>query len=561
MAKLPRYRPLGAKIASLPSVNFAATGQAQSRVAQTIAGSLDRMSSFAFREAETQAKIEGAEYGAGNPPTIQQLMDAETPSEREALIPGGKGTVYDRAARQAALDAVASNLDTSARKQITALRLQATETGMSTTDLQTKIDGVINGYASAMSDVNPAYGRKLRAGVSAAGNNALVSHANKLAEIDKKQRQIEAIKGIDAVKQSVPDIIARGDVVDGPTVNQQLGSLRQSIFDKAGDALDPALMKQQLDDFDKIVDKTFVGGVRDWLIGDPNARWIELQSGKIEDPIVKSIVANMNDEQRREAVEASFEVLSRDLALDAQLDSKADRLAKDLSINLRGEIAREIVFPSGRDVDAMIEDLSNVDPEAGLVMQDRYLNSPSANDTEAIVFLNAREALGRLTHEDLISLLDDQRITFSEYQKRFDRLERLKGEDYQVAVNFLRNEINPAPSPFPGDAERLRNQQIGDITNELIIAIQNDPGLNKLNWMRSRLKELEKPKASQEQKNLAKSTIEAWAKQNGYDGDSVQDIRNAFYGTKPTSGAVGAWALNPLNAKLIAAFNTLEEAD
>lgn len=560
MAKLPRYRPLGAKIASLPSVNFAATGQAQSRVAQTIAGSLDRMSSFAFREAETQAKIEGAEYGAGNPPTIQQLMDAETPSEREALIPGGKGTVYDRAARQAALDAVASNLDTSAREQITALRFQATETGMSTTDLQTKIDGVINGYASAMSDVNPAYGRKFRAGVATVGNNALVSHANKLAEISKKQRELDAIKGIDTVKQSVGDIVSRGDVVGGATIKQQIDVQRQAIFTKAGDALNPALLKQQLDDFDKIVDEAFVGSVRDWAIENPSARWIELQSGEIEDPIVRSIVANMNDEQRREAVEASFDVLSRDLALDASLDNKANRQRKELSVNLRGDIAREIVFPSGRDVSVMIEELSNIDPEAGLVMQDRYLNSASANDPEAIVFLNTRESLGRLTHEELLSFLDDKRITMPEYQKRFDRLERLKGEDYQVSINFLKNAINPQPSLIPGEGEKLRNKQIGDITNELIIAVQNDPELNKLNWMRNRVKELETPEASPEQRTAAKAIIDAWAKKNGYEGDSVKNIKDAFNGTMPEVG-VGAWALKPENDALIKAFDTYGEAD
>jgi len=103
MARLPRYRPLGAQIPSLPTVDYAGTARAQARVAQTIGQQLDRMASVAFREAEIQAKIEGAEYGATNAPTAQELLDMQSEEERAELMPGGTGTVYDRAAREAAL--------------------------------------------------------------------------------------------------------------------------------------------------------------------------------------------------------------------------------------------------------------------------------------------------------------------------------------------------------------------------------------------------------------------------------------------------------------------------
>ena len=279
MARLPRYRPLGIGVASLPSVNFAQTGMAQARVANTIASSLDRMSSFAFREAEVQAKPEGAEYGAANAPTAQQLEDATTSAEREELVPGGKGTVYDRAARSAAMETISLNLETAARQEITALRLNASATNMATSELQTSIDGVINGYSGALYDINPASSKRFRAGMSTVGNSAVVAHANKLAELKLKQDKVDAIAGIDTIKTSLSDIIANGDrVVDGVkvTLTELLAAERSKVFDRAEQIGDPALLKSQLDDFDKIVSKEMIGVVSDWAAESPLARDAEL---------------------------------------------------------------------------------------------------------------------------------------------------------------------------------------------------------------------------------------------------------------------------------------------
>jgi hypothetical protein len=42
MAELPRYRPLGAAISSMPSVNFIQTGAAQAQVYDSISSALDQ---------------------------------------------------------------------------------------------------------------------------------------------------------------------------------------------------------------------------------------------------------------------------------------------------------------------------------------------------------------------------------------------------------------------------------------------------------------------------------------------------------------------------------------
>ena len=526
MARLPRYRPLGISATSLPGVNFAATGQAQARVAQTIANSLDRMSSFAFREAETQAKIEGAEYGAGNAPTAQQLLDAQTPAELEALVPGGTGTVRDRAARAAALDAIATNLETSARQQITALRLSAAETNMPTMELQGEIDAVINGYAGTLFDISPTSARQFRASIAAVGNTAVVTHANKMAEAAEAERKIQAIRAIDTTISGVAEIVERGDIIDPntgmvvSTMSDLLAGERSSISRKAGEALDPSLLKQQFENFDKAVDEAIVGVVRDYVVADPLARQVEVMLGKISDPRIAGIYGQMNPDQRRAAIDASFDAASRDLSYEAAIERKAQTRRQKASIGLRGDIAREMSYPgsTGSTLDELLGQLKEIDAEAYLVMQDRVLSSPAANDADTIIGLNKTESLGNMTHQVLLNALDNGNITFAEYLKRYDRLERLKGEDFSAAKTFIKNEINPVPNLLGGGDDEA-NKQIGEIENELILALRKDPSIDPLAWVQKRLKDLEPAGPTPKQIADAQALVNSFASQNNIQND------------------------------------------
>ena len=519
MARLPRYRPLGAQIPSLPTVDYAGTARAQARVAQTIGQQLDRMASVAFREAEMQAKIEGAEYGATNAPSIEQLQQAATPAGREELVPGGTGTVYDRAAREAALRVIANDLDTSAREDIANLRLVAASQNMPVSDLQTQIDGVINGYAAAVYDISPAAASNFRAGIAAAGNSAAVAHATNMAEQAEEKRERDAVRGVDVLIDEIPDIVARGDYVGATgeivTTKERLRLHKEKLFSKAED-LDPSTLSSRLKDFSDATSKAYIAEVTEWLDKDPMSRLIELQRDKIEDPRISSLYKDMSTDQRNSVIDSAFQKASRDLAFDEALNRRNERNRDVLSIELRGEIARGI--SANQDVSELMERLEAVDGEAFLVLQDRILNSPAANDANAMISLNKIEVAGQMTHQVLLDNLDAGNITFAEYIKRFDRLEVLNRDDTALAVRYLKNAINPVPSIF-GSGDDERNKQIGEIENELILAMRKDPDLDPMVWMQSRLKDLKPAGPTAQQITRSQSLVDAFAKQNGIAND------------------------------------------
>ena len=82
--RLPRYRPLGARIAQVPRVDYVATARAQASASTAIANALDRVNDFA-----EYAKLEAVEYGVATgqqPSKLKTRKNQEEASCPEALL-------------------------------------------------------------------------------------------------------------------------------------------------------------------------------------------------------------------------------------------------------------------------------------------------------------------------------------------------------------------------------------------------------------------------------------------------------------------------------------------
>ena len=90
MAEQLRYEQTLQRL-NMPNVDFAAEKELI-RGYNQISAKLDQMSSFFMKQSEGMAKIEGAEYGAENAPTPDQIKDAFS-SGKELELPGDKYSV------------------------------------------------------------------------------------------------------------------------------------------------------------------------------------------------------------------------------------------------------------------------------------------------------------------------------------------------------------------------------------------------------------------------------------------------------------------------------------
>ena len=187
----------------------AAPAQAIARGMGQLSNSMDRMSQFFAEKASMEAEIEGQQYGARNAPTAEQLQDAFQSGE-ELELPGGFGTVFDRAARKAALDITQTEIEFEARKRINEIITTATLNGTNPSTMLDDIDAVTHGFAATFDDNSPGVARKLRAGLSIWANSKMASYENSYIADQKAKSQSQFVSNTLGKLEGLSKIIEFG---------------------------------------------------------------------------------------------------------------------------------------------------------------------------------------------------------------------------------------------------------------------------------------------------------------------------------------------------------------
>ncbi len=185
MAEQLRYEQTLQRL-NMPNVDFAAEKEI-ARGYNQISAKLDQMSSFFMKQAEGQAKIEGAEYGAENAPTPDQIKDAFS-SGKELELPGDKFSVYGTAARSAALTAVYDDITLAAKTQILSDLTDYERNEKDPELLRDKFNTIIDGYAATFDETSPALARKFRADMGIYAYSKVSTESSAFIKNEKDQR-------------------------------------------------------------------------------------------------------------------------------------------------------------------------------------------------------------------------------------------------------------------------------------------------------------------------------------------------------------------------------------
>lgn len=281
MAELPRYRPLGARISGMPSVDFVQTGRAQSQIYDTIGNALDKISEFAFEKAVAQAEQEGLQYGYKNALTPDQINMALRGELSLDDIVEDPGTVFGKASKAAIASQLRVDLEGAARAQLAEYNAIIEGGGdYNIADIEAGIMGVIDGHAGliAQLDVEEAqtYAATVNTLASATYKTALKTHLDKvqaikiassdksIAEAESLFRQIYGMSAGDTIE-------VKGKVyTDADTAAEVL---TKSLYSTAVNTNDGAYIKSAI----KAIDNARIKARKDVLI----AHGIEF-SGKSE---------------------------------------------------------------------------------------------------------------------------------------------------------------------------------------------------------------------------------------------------------------------------------------
>lgn len=211
MAELPRYRPLGAAISSMPSVNFIQTGAAQAQVYDSISSALDQVSEFAFKKAVAQAEREGLQYGYNNPLTNEQINQALKGGLDINDVINEPDTIFGAASRAGTAARLRTDLEAQMRTQLAGFNAYIDGGGdfspQALSQMEAQIQGNITGYSELLAqlDVDEA------ASFSATANTlASATYKNGLETVLKREqavRRIDADKALDELPNELRAII------------------------------------------------------------------------------------------------------------------------------------------------------------------------------------------------------------------------------------------------------------------------------------------------------------------------------------------------------------------
>ncbi len=502
--RLKRYRPLGVSIPTVPTVDYVATGRAQARAMAPIQRGLDSMTDFALKKFEEKALIEGAEYGAQNAPTKQQLQDAQ--GDIEDLVPGDQTTVFGRAARKAALQSMTTNFEMSAREQMVNLRIQAQRENMDTATFTEQSNAIIDGYTSTLQDISPAAALNFRATMATVGNSALLAHSNNLLEEQRRQDKVTASDNVDLIINGRPDDMYFGSLSDifeqGSTpksatqdyvsMAEKIEMQRMSVIDMATEIGDSAFLTSKLKAFDEKVDELYATNTSTWLNQAPTERLQQLSTGQITDTRFADIWSNMTITQQQEASQKAREELRNIEATNTSLSQASERKRKETSENLLVSITDKRL--KNEDYSQELAQLKVVDGSAWIDISSQIRSGGAIDNPSTVANLNLASVDGMLTMDMVRGAYSRGDLSNPTFSNMLDKVKSGRNEAHREAMTFVKNSLLPDVAVADltilsddSDTKRIA-RQVADIENRLIQAVKANPDLNRFDFVQPLVK-------------------------------------------------------------------------
>ena len=191
------------------------------RTSQMLVSALNDMSSYFFKKAGTQAEIEGAEYGAKNPITEEQLRASIAGGEDLGKFLGDQDTIFGRASRKAQLSIVESELELSAKKQMSSVIYNATINNTDPAEVADDLDSITNEFAKLSNGLSPILGQRVFASLNTASSGKYSTYNQKFANNAFAEIKAKKLAIVSHNLNSISDEVT--SVINGVKDDENLG--------------------------------------------------------------------------------------------------------------------------------------------------------------------------------------------------------------------------------------------------------------------------------------------------------------------------------------------------
>lgn len=486
MAQLPRYEEVGVRIAQ-PTAASTVAAEARAKAAGTLADGLNRLSNFAFEEANKQAKVEGLEFGVLNAPTPDQMRQAMATGQPVPMV-GDTYSTFGRSAREGALFAMQANVEIEARDKIAELHVTAQKNDMDPTAYQKELQNIIGGYGDAMGQVSPQTAYAVRAKLSGMASTQFVNYSDWHLKRQTEKQKILVQIGVDRLISNVDEEFKAGDkVIEGPDgtvlnpLSGRLDAARAEIVKYTTAIRDPAMMQTKLKAFDDAVTAAQTSFVATWshsAEGVPTRdKYMQLMKGKIEPSAdmqgqrVARMWEGMTPEHRAKALDEVRRQWTAAIDLDSKLDATAERQRKETQANTRIAFLNAWTNKETASQTSALQRMQELHDVEGFEKYSKLVRDSGASTESGIMFTLERElAQGTLTADRVGGLVSTQRLSFDDARSLLPKIEQANDASMKEGISFVKNALGYPDKPLSilDDRQKKAEQLVHQIHNEML---------------------------------------------------------------------------------------------
>jgi len=477
--------------AAMPSAGGAIQPVADTAAAAA-AGSLaeraNRLANAAFQMSGQLYAEEGARYGASNAPSAEQLLDANARGV-EVSLPGNTFSIRGRAARDAAIDVLAIDVQMSGTEAIAKAAAEATAAGVPPEQFRGQLDEIGEGFRSAMLGVDAKAAIELNARMGLYANSQYVNYTKAWNEKIEQQRQTEAVVALDKVRQQFPAIIGAGNLI-GPdgTMTTPHDRLEVAISATAEmmaqRGFTPEKIQSQINamrtGFDAEMANHWSGVARSpQYTGRGVALYNQFRRGKFDDPDHQELYAAMSPAQREQAMDGILSSIRDNEAVMSAAERGSDLRRTEAIDDIKTEYYDAKLAGDAQAMMAAAQKIRAYDPdEYGRMVGD--INRPAAEKSDPQTKANLAEAIRRddpgvrtRIREEAVAgniTFDDATALTADADARSDGTVKFEVNDMR-----LRYGLSEDPGDDDSQDKRVRRQILNEVEADLRRYRKNNP--------------------------------------------------------------------------------------
>ena len=425
---------------------------------------LNKMGDFFMKRAVQQAEIEGAEYGAENPITIQQIKESAV-SGIGVTEQFDDNTVFGRSAKKVALESLGTELALTAKTQMSDLLTSATLRDTSLEDFSNDLKAISNEYIKIANNASPVLGRKLYAelGTSSAGYYSSYSKTFTAKTIDKLQT-----RGAIALNLELKNLPLELDASlnfegDEKTLTNKIYGDKKNLLNNPGLGLSKKRNYIQKATVNKYTKTMIESAMNDW-----DAKWLEARTNKVieiaiatknsanlankigafqktGDVKIDAILSGMTQEEKLAVAKALRTEKTSKISFANTLQDKKDKDAEGQIAKLTVSLTKKL-GEGGNTYQAELMELETLDPKLYADFKIKFDNAGgfrTVSDSKVLGDLTKKLANDQLSFGDLAEKSND--LTVEDYKKIADGIAQSEDAEFVDAMTIVAGELGFNP--------------------------------------------------------------------------------------------------------------------